>query len=61
MMDYVGPTTNGPYYIQSDGKKTDKNTQNEFKQLYFQCVDVKYDNVTGRVIQMVFEEIRKRN
>lgn len=55
MISYVGTTGNGPYY------KANKNAQNEFKNLYFQCVDITYDNTTGRVIQMVFEEIIKRN
>lgn len=61
MINYVGTTANGPYYIQSNGKATDKKTQTEFKQLYFQCMDVTYDKTTGRVIQMVFDEIKKRN
>ena len=55
MINYVGTTGNGPYYTSS------RSTQTEFKQLYFQCIDVKYDKVTGRVEQMVFDEIKKRN
>lgn len=55
MINYVGTTGNGPYYTSS------KSTQTEFKNLYFQCIDVTYDQRTGRVAQMVFEEIKKRN
>lgn len=55
MINYVGKTGEGPYYQQN------KSGQKSFKDLYFQCIDVKYDNTTGRVIQMVFEEVKKRN
>lgn len=55
MINYVGKTGEGPYYRQN------KNGQKSFKDLYFQCIDVKYDQTTGRVIQMVFEEVKKRN
>lgn len=55
MINYVGTASNGPYYL------ANSKTQTEFKQLYFQCVDVMFDNTTARVEQMVFEEIKKRN
>lgn len=57
IIDYVEnyfDTTNASQQITNDEKK-------QFKELYFDCTEVDYDNTTGRVIRFVFEEIFKTN
>ena len=38
-------------------KNLSQEEQTEFKRKYFRCTNVEYDNNTGRVIRMEFEEI----
>lgn len=41
------------------GSKTDKEKK-EFKEKYFTCVSINYDNASGRVIAMNYKEITKK-
>ncbi len=35
--------------------------RNSFKELYFECTDVEYDEGNGRVTLMAFKAVAKRN
>lgn len=46
-------------YIGKDFKNINSNNQKEFKDLYFECEEVKYDDKTGRITRLVYKQIHK--
>ena len=48
-------------YIQDKYDTMTSNEKNAFKQLYFECTDVKYDVKNSRVVSMNFRRVNVRN
>ena len=48
-------------YIQDKYDTMTSNEKNAFKQLYFECTDVKYDAKNSRVVSMNFRRVNVRN
>ena len=48
-------------YIQDKYDTMTSNEKNAFKQMYFECTDVKYDAKNSRVVSMNFRRVNVRN
>lgn len=47
-------------YVENIYEKLNSNNKNQFKELYFECEDVQYDTLNGRVTRMVFTQVGVR-